>query len=315
MAVKTFKFSDNAIAVIAPFGIALPSKVISATAEKTQIPVFISSPLTDDIFNKNLSYTFRIVPGQKLAAQQMFEYLMRTSSTANIPLKSCTISRIQLPGFKYLSDEIKFHARKKGLKILKEISYPHFPRQDMVTYASQIKELQPDLIFQFGTPVDSTDFLQTLRRLGVRAQAIVGCFNIGFSNPTWVAKKDNVSVIRSMNIDFWWNPKLQGIKGLQKKYYKRFRRKLSNNALHTYIVVHILREVLNKIRSVDHVKIANGLHSQTFESPLAQKKPIKFDSNGRNENAQTVLLQVSNPRPKVIYPYPFAEEEPIFPFE
>jgi hypothetical protein len=118
-----------------------------------------------------------------------------------------------------------------------------------------------------------------------------------------------------MNADFWWNPKLKNIEELQGEYYKRFNRKLSNNALHTYIVVHILREVINKVHSLDHIQLANGIHSQMFESPLAQEKPIKFDSNGRNENAQTVLLQVSNPRPKVVLPIFFAEEKPKLPFE
>lgn len=314
-AVKAFKHRDKAIAVIAPFGSTLSSKVISDTAERVQLPAFISSPFSDDILNKNLSFTFRIVPGQKLAAQQMFEYLMKTSSNANVHLRTCTITRIQLPGFKHLADEIKFNARKRGLEIRWGSSYPYRSKQDMAPLAAKIKEVRPDVIFQLGAPADSTDLLHWLRRLGVRPQAVVGGFNIGFSNPTWVAQKENASVIRSMNVDFWWNPKLPNIKKLQKQYYDRFGRKLSNNALHTYIVVHILRDVANKIRSVDHVKLANGIHSQTFESPLAQFKPIKFGADGSNKNAQTVLLQVSNPVPKVRYPDPFAEEDAIFPWE
>jgi ABC-type branched-subunit amino acid transport system substrate-binding protein len=315
MAVDSFKNRDKAICVIAPFGSTFASKVISAAAEKVKLPAFISSPFTDDIFNKKLSFTFRIVPGQKLAAKQMLDYIKEIFSNAHIPLKSYVISQVQSSVFKSLSDEIKLSAQKYGLTMLDEISYSFNPMQDMTTYATRIKELRPDLIFQFGTPRDSTDLLKKLRSLRVKPQAIVGIFNIGFSNPTWVGSADNISVLSSMNADFWWNPKLKNIEELQGEYYKRFNRKLSNNALHTYIVVHILREVINKVHSLDHIQLANGIHSQMFESPLAQEKPIKFDSNGRNENAQTVLLQVSNPRPKVVLPIFFAEEKPKLPFE
>lgn len=177
----------------------------------------------------------------------------------------------------------------------------------------KIRNIPSDLVFLLTGHGPTTRLLvETMREVRFKTKAIVGFFS-ALANAAYVAEHGRLFV-DLMDANFWANPRLPQIKIFQNNFYKRFGVYPSNSSYGTYTAIMILRYAIEKAKSFEKDKFTAYMRRAAFPKfLLAQRDAIKFDDQGRNINAETILLQVSNPRPKPVYPERYSENKPVFP--
>jgi ABC-type branched-subunit amino acid transport system substrate-binding protein len=283
---------------------------MARAAGTAQVPIFLPYPYTEDLFSKQKSqFLFRITPGADTLVRQMITYLAEITQEVDVSIKNVSIFRPQIGVVNRAAAVMKQAIMQQGWDIAVDFTYPIRPSRpkDFMDPASQARSQNSDLVIYMGGYFEAAAFVKAIHNSGVKPKAIVGNFSVAFSNPTLVNRAGDL-YLDVMDVNFWWDPKHRSIETLQGKFIRQFPEPLSNNALHAYTVIYLLRDALRRTGTHNPRKLAVELRQLQFSQHLlAQRGPIKFDDHGRNVNAEPVLLQVMNPKVKIIYPKPFSQ--------
>ncbi len=287
-------------------------KTLSELAEHYKLPFFVINPFRRTWYRKGLRYTFRVVPEASLMANQALGYLVAIAKQRGVPVKSIGVFRTKSGAWDEAIEKISTAAKHKNLSLSFDIPVPH-NIDDIRSVVYKIKNIPSDLVFLLisrGPAIKTV--VETMREVRFKTKAIVGFFS-RLANAAYVAEHGNL-FIDLMDANYWANPRLHEIKFFQNNFYKRFGVYPSNSSYGTYTAVMILRHAIERSGSFEKLSFTSYMRKATFPRfLLAQRNGIKFDSQGRNINAETILLQVSNPRPKAVYPKRYSAKEPLFP--
>ena len=302
--------NDGALAIIGPSTNASSNIVISNLAEKDRIPFLISNSFTEEAFDVETNFTFRILPGINLVAEQSLSYLSEISSKIGVSIRTISLFWRELSVINKSIHHFKRVATEKGFQI--NFDYPFTGSPDFHSTLERVKRLDTDILVFNGGLLNAINLTKKMRELKAFPKAVVGFSTLAFSNPAFVARMDNL-FLNVMDANYWWNPKLGASARLKKDFFQKYKKPLSNNALNAYTAIYTFGDAIRKSGVASRERLASELRKGIFRNhTFAQKGPIQFDERGRNINATSVLLQVMNPVPKVIYPGPFSEAEPFF---
>ena len=82
---------------------------------------------------------------------------------------------------------------------------------------------------------------------------------------------------------------------------------ISSDTVQAYSVGQVLEQAVNKIQSLDHAKIINGLRSNTFDS---LQGPVKFGPDGQNIVSTPFLFQWQDGQLIPVFPMFTAQKSP-----
>ena len=288
-------------------------KNLSQLAEQYKMPLFVINPFRQTWFRQDLRFTFCIVPDVSLMARQAIDYLKQIARQRKTSVRTIALLRSPSSYWNEVRERIRSLAPSRRLSIVFDGEIPWDPRT-IPPVVKEAQRLSPDLVFLLSTHTPGIKVtVQTMRKVKFNAKAVAGFFSM-LGNAAYVASERNL-FLNLMDANFWGNPKLDAVRRFQQHFLKRFKNYPSNSSYGSYSAIYMLRDAIKNTNSLEGNRFATYLREAELPSYLlAQRGPVKFDNNGQNINAETVLLQVSNPRPIPIYPKTYAGQDPVFPF-
>jgi len=307
-----FKQKYNSIAIIGSDSVR-GDKLLSQLAEDIKVPFFILNPFRRTWYSKGLKFTFMLSPEASRIAVQSLDYLSEIAKNRMVSINKIGLFWVDSPSISEARDRIVASAAHRGLSLVYDfkVSY-NVNRNKLKNSVIDLKRQSPDLVFLLVGGQFMSILVKTMKEQNVKTKAIMGFFS-ELGNAAFVAQQGK-ALINLMDANYWGNPKLTETKQFVTEYRKKFGNFPSNSSYSSYTATYIVRDAIVSAGSMDRYRVGSALREKEFPRYLlAQKNPVKFDETGRNYNADTVLLQVSNPRPIPIYPVVFSERRPVFP--
>ena len=307
---------QDAVAILGS-AVMFQNKDVSHAAESAEIPLFLLNPFRGDFSSDRLSYTFRLQPQANLLVIQMVAYLLELAKRKGIMIREIGVFSDKHDLWQESLNSIYELARKNRIRIKFNYQFPPpYPYPEMErgldTIFEKIRTKRVDIMVVLGYPSQMNVLVQGMKQAGIRSKAVVGFSNLAVSNP-WFVKEQGRTLINVIDANYWGNPRSAVVRSFAERFYAVHGSAPSNDAYQAYSIMQVLKDAISYGRTTDCRRISRILHERAFPNHvLAQREPIRFDRMGQNVNAQTVLLQVSNPVPKIIYPDAFSEMEPVF---
>lgn len=301
----------NTIALIGATTVSY-DKTLSRLAESYKLPFFVINPFRSTWYRKGLKYTFRIVPEVSLMADQALSYIREIANKKGVPINKIGVFRSKSKVWDEAIGKIMNAARRERLTLSFDLTVP-YDISGIKSIVQKGKNIPSDLVFLLiGNEKRTKVLVKHMREVRYNTKAIIGFFS-KLGNAAYVAENGNL-FIHLMDANYWGDPKRKEVQYFQKRFRNRFKVYPSNSAYGTYTAVMILKYAIENSGSIEKSRFASYMREEKFPNfLLAQRDGIKFDKQGRNLNAETILLQVSNPRPLPIYPAEYSDSKPVFP--
>jgi len=287
-------------------------KTLSELAESYKLPFFVLNPFRRSWYREGLKYTFRIVPEVSLMADQAVSYLKEIANNKKVAINKICVFRSESKAWDEALEKIVTASKREKLSLEFTQSVP-YNISDIRRIVRKNQNKSSDIVFLLtGNETQTKVIVETMREVRYKAKAIVGFFS-NLANSAYVAENGNL-FLNLMDANYWGDPKRDEIKLFQKRFRNQHGVYPSNDAYGTYTAIMILKYAIEKSGSIEKSSFTSFMREKKLPNfLLAQRGGISFDKQGRNVNAETILLQVSNPRPISIYPENFADRKPVFP--
>jgi branched-chain amino acid transport system substrate-binding protein len=183
---------------------------------------------------------------------------------------------------KNASDGARENAKKAGLKIVYDKSYPP-STTDFAPIVRAIQATNPDLVVICSYPLDSVGMVQAVNEAGLQPKMIGGAM-VGLQSTVFKTKL-GPALNGFMNYDFWLPAKSLMFKGtaeFMQKYQERAA-KVGVDPLGYYMApfsysyLQVLGEAITETKSLDDAKLADAMRKTTFKTIVGD---VKFAPNG-----------------------------------
>jgi branched-chain amino acid transport system substrate-binding protein len=193
---------------------------------------------------------------------------------------------------KNASDGARENAKKLGLKIVYDKSYPP-STTDYAPIVRAIQATNPDIVVVCSYPPDSVGIVRAVNEIGFKPKIIGG----GMVGPQNASMKTALGPLLNgfVNYDFWLPvPKMDfpGVSDLIKKYQARAGAEGVDPlgyymAPQAYAQMQVLQQAIEGTKSLNDDKLADYIRANTFKTVLGD---VRFGKGG--EWAQPRVLQV-----------------------
>ena len=234
---------------------------------------------------------------------------------------------------KNASDGARENAKKAGLKIVYDKSYPP-STTDFAPIVRAIQATNPDLVVICSYPLDSVGMVQAVNEAGLKPKMIGGGM-VGLQSTVFKTKLGPL-LNGFMNYDFWLPAKslmFEGTDAFMKKYQDRAAKAGVDPlgyymAPFSYAYLDVLGKAITATKSLDDGKLADYIRKTTFKTVVgdvsfgkggewaksrvfqAQFRGIK--GNGvdqfKDPNTEVIITPADYKSGTLIYPYEKAKE-------
>jgi branched-chain amino acid transport system substrate-binding protein len=234
---------------------------------------------------------------------------------------------------KNASDGARENAKKAGLKIVYDKSYPP-STTDFAPIVRAIAATNPDLVVICSYPLDSVGMVQAVNEAGLKPKMIGGAM-VGLQSTVFKTKL-GPALNGFMNYDFWLPAKSLMFKGtaeFMQKYQERAAKAGVDPlgyymAPFSYSYLQVLGEAITETRSIDDAKLTDAMRKTTFKTIVgdvrfapsgewaksrvfrAQFRGIKGNGVDQFKNPDTlaIITPAEYKSGNVIYPYEKARQ-------
>ena len=234
---------------------------------------------------------------------------------------------------KNASDGARDNAKKAGLKIVYDKSYPP-TTTDFAPIVRAIQATNADLVVICSYPLDSVGMVQAVNEAGLKPKMIGGAM-VGLQSTVFKTKL-GPALNGFMNYDFWLPAKslmFDGTEAFLKKYQERAAKAGVDPlgyymAPFSYAYLDVLGQAITATKSLDDGKLADYIRKTTFKTIVGD---IKFAPNGewaksrvfqaqfrgikgngvdqfKDPNTEVIITPAEYKSGNVIYPYEKARQ-------
>jgi branched-chain amino acid transport system substrate-binding protein len=297
-------------ALIGPFS-SLVAYSVRQITEKNRTPFMLLAAVADNLTEGGLRYVFRVQPNGKSMSTLTMTNMFEMAKAANAPIKRVAMMHEDGNFGTTMGNHVEAFAGRLGYALVQRIPY-NLKSPDFTAELSKVKAAKPDLLVISGYYGDSKLIAETASKLRIGVNALVGLANAAYSNPKFIA--DNRELTDNLfDGNYWHNPQSPRAKAVFAAYEKRFNSTLTSHGVQAYMVIHVLKDALERAGSADRDKLRDALARTNLADHILPQDAIRFDDTGENVNATPALLQVQNGKPVVVGPARFAETKPVFP--
>ena len=212
-------------------------------------------------------------------------------------------------------DAIIKAAKEKGLNIDLRIPYSA-NSADVSAQVLQLKSQSADAVIFVSYTSDSILFMKTLRSLDYRPSILIGD-DSGFSDPSFVQAVGDLAegAINRSSFDVG-KPGSTTFK-VNELYRKKTGHDLDDTSARGLQGFLVLCDAINRAGSTEPAKIQAALKGTNLkpEQLLIGYDGVRFDANGQNELASTLLVQLRDKKYVAIWPERAATAAPELPFK
>ena len=285
--------------------------VATQIAEKERIPFVVSVAVADEITGRGFKYTFRAQPNSFQMADNTLRHLREIVDSKGAQAKTLAHIHDNTAFGNPISAHVEKLAPNYGFELISKVPYsPKSP--DVSTEVGKIKAAGADIILDTGYFGDSVRVYKTMRALKVKAQAVVGCANGGFSHPKFIQELGDITE-NVMDGNYRANPNSPMTQKTFAHYRDSYDTEMASHAVMAYQGVYILADALKRAGSTEGGAIRDALSQTNLTDHILPQEAIKFGPDGQNIDATAPMMQIQGGEVKVVWPAKYAQGQPVYP--
>ena len=203
----------------------------------------------------------------------------------------------------------------KGMKVSLRIAYSA-NSTDVSAQILQLKQANPDVVIFVSYTSDSILFMKTMRNLDWKPPVLIGD-DSGFSDTAFIAAVGDLAegAVNRSSYDIGKPGSVQYL--VNEIYKKKAGHDLDDTSARGLQGFLVLCEAINRAGSTEPVKIQAALKATDLAANqlMIGYDGVKFDANGQNEKAATLLVQLRNRAYVPVWPGRLATAQPDLPFK
>jgi len=304
--------SDGAVALVGTYQSDVTANV-SAVAERSKVPLVIDVAVDDSILQQGYKDTFRIQPDATSMGTDGADDLIDLAEANGKPVKSVSYIHIEGAFGQSVFDAFKKEAEAKGVKVLKEVTYPATNFTDATTQVREAASANPDVIVATGYYPDQLLVAQAVEALHPDIDALYGVANGAFDDGSFPgdAGKAGENVLSA---NYHYAATDSGVADIRKRFQEKYGKPMETASVLSYQAVMVIAQALDEAKSADPQKVRDAIAGIEVDKPLlAFDGPIKFDETGQNENATVIVMQTQGGKVEQVFPDQFATTKPVYP--
>ncbi len=203
----------------------------------------------------------------------------------------------------------------KGMKVSLRIAYSA-NSTDVSAQILQLKQANPDVVIFVSYTSDSILFMKTMRNLDWKPPVLIGD-DSGFSDTAFIAAVGDLAegAVNRSSYDIGKPGSVQYL--VNEIYKKKAGHDLDDTSARGLQGFLVLCEAINRAGSTEPAKIQAALKATDLAANqlMIGYDGVKFDANGQNEKAATLLVQLRNRAYVPVWPDRLATAQPDLPFK
>lgn len=287
-------------------------------AEKHKVPFLMSMAIADKILERGFKYTFRTQYSSSIAADKTIEYIKALGKKYGPEIKTIGLIYEDTLFGKATANGLKRAAKKAGLKIVADITYPH-KTLNLSSEVLKLKAAKPDVLIPVSYPTDGILLTRTLADMRVNFVAIVGSANSAFTDPAYISSLGRLAEYTYNVVPRYDSTNPEAVK-IAKAFEEKYGAYFDLTSVYSYVATKIIADVLERAGSTDSDKTLKALQETDITDPsinILPQKGIKYGRVGKMENqniyANVVVEQILNGKPYPVYPEKYATKKPVWP--
>jgi branched-chain amino acid transport system substrate-binding protein len=194
---------------------------------------------------------------------------------------------------KFASDGAREHAKRLGLKIVYDRSYPP-TTTDFTPVVRSIQAANPEIVYVASYPADSTGLLRSVNELGLKTRLFGG----GLAGPQYASIKQQIGqgLNGMVDYDFYVPETTMNFPGIH-DFLLRYQARAAQEGVDPlgfylpplgYALVQVLGEAVAGAETIESKPLAEYLHKATFHTVVGD---IRFGPLGERDKAAILTVQ------------------------
>lgn len=300
------------------------SRMTIAASEVTEREkvILVADALVDSVTMIGRRYLFRPAPKASQHGATAVEFVIAAAQKAGVPVQRVAILNEDSSFGRSNAIGATQAALDNGLTIVYQKEYP-FDIADVSSIVADIKAAHPDFVVHCPYFMDAILFANTFKEAQSIPKFVAGMGACGYTDPESINALGATANYYANTYSY--NPAKDTPQN--RKFVEDFQAQVGHipteAAGMNYYAMWVLKEALELSGQMfpddplnpDNIRQA-FLKLDLTSGPAVETYPtdhITFTETGDNPYARAVVLQVINGEPKVVYPFEYAEAEPVFP--
>jgi len=300
------------------------SRHTAAMAEVTERErvILVADALVDFLSEKGWQYFFRACPKTSIHGKTAMDFVYETAQRKGVDISTVVIMNEDSVFGRYTALGAYHEALGLGLTVLDQIEYP-YDIADASPIVSRLMELNPDVVISVPYFSDGVLIATTMQEMGYKPIIVAGAGGCGYCDPDSISAAG--SAVEGFTQTYSYNPFMNTPYNqyIVQKFQERYGKLPTEAGGIIFYSLWTIKEALELAGQMfpedplnpDNLRQA-FLALDITSGPAAETYPsghIKFGPDGDNIYAMAVVLQVQNGEPVLVYPFEYAQAEPIFP--
>ncbi len=194
---------------------------------------------------------------------------------------------------RFASDGAREHAKRLGLKIVYDRSYPP-STTDFTPVVRAIQAANPDIVYVASYPADSAGLLRSVNELGLKTRLFGG----GLAGPQYASIKQQIGqgLNGMVDYDFYGPEPTMKFPGTE-EFLARYQARAAEEGVDPlgfylpplgYALVQVLGQAVEGAKTIDSKPLAEYLHKATFHTIVGD---IRFGPLGERDKANILTVQ------------------------
>ena len=286
----------------------------SATAERNGIPFIAGEASAPSLTLRGFKWFFRPTPIGTDFGAAYADFLVGLKAKGRQINTVAMVNENTEYGIS-TGDAISKSIEAQGLKIAPRIVYSA-NSTDVSAQVLQLKQANPDAVIFVSYTSDSILFMKTMRNLDWKPPVLIGD-DSGFSDTAFISAVGDLAEGAVNRSSYDIGKPGSVTYALNEVYKKKTGHNLDDTSARGLQGFLVMCDAINRAGSTEPAKIQAALQATDMgpERLMIGYNGVKFDANGQNEKAATLLVQLRNGEYLPIWPDKLATTQPALPFK
>lgn len=283
------------------------SQVVSQEAERGKVPFVVTVAASSDLLSRGYEYSFRIQPSVTVFSKNFITYFneyIKQNSKDN--LKTVALIYENSNYGAGIAGYIKEHIKETGLEIVGDIPYAS-TAATLSSEVSKLEKLKPDILIPIGYKNDQTILINEILSRNITFKKVIGVANGAFSDPDFLKTYGN-RVNGYIDINYRYNSNTQKTDEVLEKYSEKYGKELPVASIYGYESIMVIADAIKRCENMSTDEMRKKIAETSITDHILPQEKIEFDKTGEDKYAASVMIQIQNGEPVVLYPTEYANE-------
>lgn len=291
------------------------TKPASAVAERAKKIFMCGCSSSAALTERGFRYFFRHAPTDAIESVEFVDYIEWLNNNKKANIKTLGLIYENTEFGKHAAEEARKAAARIGLKIVADVAFNN-GATNLNSEVQTLKAANPDAVFGAALGGDYSLWVRTMKQVNWLPKIALN-YCTGYQNPA-------VQKELAADGDFFmggmgYSPELaakfmpEALK-IEKKYYTpRSNQPFDSDSIQEGVMLMVLAQAIEKAGAVDTEKVVQLIRTQEFPSVMSLSGSVKFDTDGQNAKALSVITQIKNQSYGTVFPLSYKDTEAVYP--